>query len=272
VISICAVLVPSIASLARASEVDEVLKTTPFSGGVAVVLGVDVAFLSELAQVGQGRTLVEGLATDAGEAANARRALARAGLFPLADVRDVADSRKLPYVDAFASLVVVDRDRLGSAGPSDEEILRVLGWDRAAAVREGGRWRTLEKPRTPDVGIWTHALHGPDRIPASSDEVLGPWIDSVRWIAAFGAADTNEAVSGSRSMLSQRVVGGRVFTLVRSERNDALECRDAYSGLRIWTRDVDWVAESGLDTRYFNAGGGNQRRPAAEHRGRSAFL
>jgi len=223
-------------------------------GGVAIVVGVNVDTIAALTKAGEGRLIVEGLSPDANTAAEARAALADAGFFPLADVRHMQTLPKLPHVDAFASLVVVDRDALGQAAPSDAEITRVLGWGRAALVREGGKWRRIEKPITPDIGEWTHILHGPDRIPATNDQVLGPWVDSVRWIAAFAAADSRDAVRGSRSMLSQRLAGGRCFTVVTHRRHDALECRDAYSGARLWVRPIAWGPD-GWAARMFTSGG-----------------
>jgi len=223
-------------------------------GGVAVLVGIDADDVAKLARAGSGRLIVEGLSTDATQAAEARVALAKAGLFPLADVRHMPTLPKLPHVDAFASLVVVDRDALGKASPDDAEIKRVLGWGRSAWVHENGKWRRIDKPITPDVGEWTHILHGPDRVPASNDQVLGPWVDSVRWIAAFAPADDRRAVGGAMTMLSQRLAGGRCFTVVSHHKKDTLECRDAYSGTRVWMRPIAWGPD-GWSARMFTSGG-----------------
>lgn len=228
-------------------------------GGVAIAVGVDADFVADLTKNAEGRLLVEGLTSDEGSAAAGRRKLADAGVFPLADMRAMPNLTELPYVDAFASLIVVDHDRLGDGGPDDAGILRVLGWDRAAAIREGGKWRVLEKPRSPDVGIWTHSLHGPDRVPASSDAKLGPWIDSVRWMTAFDVGHSRWAVASAREKLNSRVAGGRVFYLTRSlsnSRNSVLECRDAYSGIRLWDAPIAWSPNAGGgETTYFASSG-----------------
>jgi len=203
-------------------------------GGLVVVAGVGAGggMLTEIAAA--GRHLVHGLAKDDARMVAGRRAVAEAGVFPLANVATLpASGGRLPYPSEFVRAMIVRPGELDKP-LSDAEIERVLAFGGVAWVAEGAAWRKIEKPVPDDVDVWTHAFHGPERLPITNDKRLQP-VSGVKWMAG-------KAINQPQSGL--RIAGGRTVALRNIDDNLWLVARDAANGVAIWKRQLQ-IADPG---------------------------
>lgn len=180
-------------------------------GGLVVVAGVggEGGMMIEIA--GAGQHLVHGLAKDDARMVAARRALAKAGVFPLANVATLsASGGRLPYPSEFVRAMIVRPGEL-DAPLSDTEIERVLAFGGVAWIFEGADWRRIDKPVPDDVDVWTHAFHGPERLPITNDQRLAP-VSGVKWMAG-------KAIN--QPQVGLRIAGGRTVALRNLDGNGA---------------------------------------------------
>jgi outer membrane protein assembly factor BamB len=134
----------------------------------------------------------------------------------------------------------VEAERLGDAAPSEEEILRVLAYGGIAWVADDDGWREVRKPIPAEAGEWTHAFHGPDRVPLATDRLLQP-VTGLRW---------QSGIDRNHPRIGLRVAGGRVFSInsiahmdnIYSFRRDDptlwLVARDAANGVVLWRQSL----------------------------------
>jgi len=205
---------------------------------VHVGVGSDLTVESELAR--DGRYLVHGLHPQSDTVHALRRELAERGLFPAANVAWMSQPGRLPYKDGFVRTMIVDSDQLGGATPGDDEIQRALAYGGTAWVKRGHDYRIIRKEIPHDIDDWTHAFHGPDRIPLSKDRRVRP-VSGLRW-----QAGTDKNAPG----LGLRIAGGRVFSVIRVDGRASpysyrqtdpllwLVARDAANGVILWRQPL----------------------------------
>jgi hypothetical protein len=102
---------------AELSSARELQQATGIEAGLAVVLGIVDGRL-EAALAADGKMLVQGLTTDAGDCTQAREYLFDQHVYGLASVDHVGTLRTLPYYDMLVNLLVADLDALGDDAPS----------------------------------------------------------------------------------------------------------------------------------------------------------
>ncbi|MFO8012240.1 MAG: PQQ-binding-like beta-propeller repeat protein [Phycisphaerae bacterium] len=221
---------------ADAQTADEVRKATGVGAGLAVVLGSSDGRL-EAGLADDGKILVQGLTTDAGACRRAREHLFAEGVYGQAAVDCVADLRTLPFYDRLVNLMVADLDALGDAGPSMDEITRVLGYKGVAYVKRGGAWRVHVRPMPEEAAEFTHYHYDATRSNLSPDRLVGP-PNALRWVGK---------PSDHNGYLGARVAHG--ITFLRSgtgKGNKSCEevrdlpmivvAKDAFSGVTLWSR------------------------------------
>lgn len=211
------------------------------SGLCIVVPATDGAALCELTHHGQ--VSVHGLATDDATVARVRSAIYAAGLYGVAAVSRPIALTPLPYADNLANLVIVDRDALGAAAPTQAEILRVVAPNGTARIHEHGAWTDIVKPRPPEMDDWTHFDYDAAGSGASHDKLVGP-PTNVQWrmeLQEYWGLGGNPA--GYRPFTGFRLAGGRAFFVYNADPRGAKSGRDnetyavgrdAYNGLPIW--------------------------------------
>ena len=140
--------------------------------GICVLIG---SGLVELAQEVAERSelIVYVQLTDGGEVDRARRAFDRAGLLGTRVYVERGDWFPLHMADNLADAVIADNGLPAPMGPFLDELLRV--------VRPLGKvafpGETLTKPFPEKADDWTHAYHGPDNNPQSTDQLArAPYI------------------------------------------------------------------------------------------------
>lgn len=253
-----------------------VVRSTGIGAGVCVLLGFDDAALATRLP-SEGPFLVHCLYSDRQRLETARKAIRARGLYGKVSA-DQASVGRLPYAENLVNLVVADHlstllkqgltvgellrvlcpngvaylgQSAGSQGPDEAWVAELRAQARAAGmgepeiVREAGTWVKIIKPRPPNIGDWTHALHGPDGNAVAEDEVVGPprrlqWVEGPLWQRHHDTVPSVSAIVSS---------GGRLFTI-----NDEapigvcgvpdrwfLTARDAFNGLPLWKRPIpDW--------------------------------
>lgn len=223
--------------------------------GLCVHVGCGVGKLTgELAQ--SDRFFVEGLEPDGDLVRAARRDLA--AQYGSVTVRKCS-LEKLPYAENLVNLVVVDN--IVQHDPPLNEILRVLrpggvalvGLSAEAAgsgqrlaseqlqrllgeagvegfeVREGhGTWARIEKPWPADLDQWTHPRYDATGNAVCGDAVSGP-PRRIRWIAGPMRAAGYQVSADGRNFYA------------------GIVARDAFNGLRLWSRRVEPAPLGGAD-------------------------
>jgi len=150
------------AALAELPSGDRVRQATGIEAGLTVVLGtIDGRVEAELA--GGGKMLVQGLTLDESACIEARRHSFAERLYGVASVDQVVAFCTLPYYDRLVNLLVADLDSLGSDAPSMDEIMRVLGYEGVAYLKQRGKWTKIVKPTPNTVVVRTHTFHDAGR-------------------------------------------------------------------------------------------------------------
>ena len=211
-----------------ASDAAAVAAAAP--GGLVVAVGADAALLSDLAT--GGRHVVHAWAADAAARDAQRIALAGQRRYGSVSVQAWVPG-ELPYMDALANVVVVDRDALGAAAPAPTEIQRVLAPRGTAFVRERGAWTRTVKPVPAGLGEWTHRTPTPDGNALAPDRLVKP-TTNLQWVGGPQFLPTSHAAI--------RVAKGRVFmeTARVGANQVAVQARDASSGVLLWSIDTDY--------------------------------
>jgi len=213
-------------------SVQEILKETGIDAGLCVLLGFGDGTLAADLTNG-GRMVVQSL-LPAEAVETARQAVRARKLYGLATVDRLPDRDTLPYADNLIRLLVCDLDALGGKAPRREELLRVLRPRGVLYARQQGRWTKTVKPFPKGMDEWSHFYHGPDGNPVSQDEQVGP-PTGLQWLAGVVAM-------GAEPTTAYRLAGGRALyewdspTRDRKTPASYLICRDAFSGVVLWSR------------------------------------
>ena len=229
---------------AESPAASDVLAATGAQAGLAVHLGSSDGRL-ECELVKDGTILAHGLATTAAARDAARSAIAARDVYGLASIELHPALDRLPYADNLVNLLVADMDALGAAAPTRAEILRVLCPKGAAYLRVEGRWTTLIKPRPAEMDEWTHFDYGPHGNGVSKDRLVKQ-PHFVQWISGVQPITLGGNPAGFINLTGVRLADGRVvFDWVEDDRRTRasnLACRDAFSGLPLWTVRRDYEA------------------------------
>jgi outer membrane protein assembly factor BamB len=211
----------------------EILDSAGLRGGLIVHVGCGTGELTAELRADDGY-LVHGLDADASNVEAARRRVLARGLHGKVTF-DRFDGRRLPYIDDLANLIVVSGE--GRSVPR-AELLRALAPGGVALV-DGER---IVKPRPPDIGEWTHWLHGPDNNAVSPDTKVGV-SRRLKWIAPPLWSRHHNLLPSVSAMVSS---GGRIFYIIDEgpiavkggPDRWALVARDAFNGLFLWRRPI----------------------------------
>ncbi len=226
----------------------EVIAATGIESGLSVVLGTtDGRLESDLTN--DGRMLVQGIALTDELCRTARKHIFEQGTYGLASVEKRDDLRELPYYERLVNLLIADLDALGSKAPSEEEIMRVLGYNGCAYVIENGTPRKLEKGIPPEADEFTHWYRDASRSNYSKDQLVGP----PNALRSVGQPVEPNAYYALRV--------GRGVAIMKAGRGDAMKfddggdpklperifAKDAFSGVLLWTKenvsyDGEWAA------------------------------
>ncbi|MHC5055329.1 MAG: outer membrane protein assembly factor BamB family protein [Planctomycetota bacterium] len=235
-VAAAACLAASAVASARSPEARrarETLDAAGARGGLVVHVGCGTGELTAELGAGEGY-LVHGLDADASNVEAARRHVLALGAYGKVTV-EVFDGRRLPHIDDLANLIVVSGD--GRRVPR-RELLRVLAPGGVALV-DGER---IVKPRPPEIGEWTHWLHGPDNNAVSPDTRVGI-SRRLKWIAPPLWSRHHNLLPSVSAMVSS---GGRIFYIIDEgpiavrggPDRWALVARDAFNGLFLWRRPI----------------------------------
>ena len=275
---VCLTIGISSATGVYAADEQTVAKTIIDASGVKAGLCVHVGCGDGRLTAELGRTtqlLVQGVSSDRKEVTSARNHVQSEGLYGKVSIAECALSR-LPYADNMVNLIVIDD--LASqlkAGLSIKEVIRVLCPNGVLVVRGvsetdlkaklasvGGNGMTpskldsvgakVVKPRPAEMDDWTHFSYDAGNNNVSQDRAFGP-LQGLRWIFGPPAGIGN---GGRYHTVAVASSGGRLFYITWSDpvnrnriaqgisANTLLLARDAYNGLRLWTRhypfDLQW--------------------------------
>jgi outer membrane protein assembly factor BamB len=226
-----------------------ILRAAGVRGGVIVHLGCGDGRMTAALRASEAY-LVHGLATDAADVARARAHVREQAVYGPVSV-DRLRGNRLPYVDNFVNLVVVD----DPSGVPMDEILRVLAPGGAACLKKGDGWTKTTKPRPDAIDDWPQYLHGPGNNAVSDDTVVGP-PRRMQWCGSPRYGRHHDRMSSVSAVVS---AGGRVFSIsdeaprfsILAPPEWQLIARDAYNGTVLWKRDIEkwfnhlWPLKSG---------------------------
>lgn len=233
---------PAHAQPAATDASRQILDKAGVKGGLVVVLGSDSPDLL-LGLRANESYIVQGLAPDPARADAVRAQLQKKVANGAVTIRSFAGER-LPFIDNLVNLLAVADD----CGVSAEEIRRVVtpGGAMVWLAGDGAIQRIEKKPRGPELGEWTHLLHGPNNNAVSTDTVLGHpthanWVYGPEWARHH---DKNA------SYAALVTANGRLFTImdeaprfsVGAADEWVLLAQDAFNGKVLWKRPIDWVA------------------------------
>jgi len=214
------VMLAACGAVARGAEPEAVAKTGVRGGLCVVVPATEEKALAELSC--DGKFVVQGL-SDAGKVAAVRGGIPEkfAGLVSVSGWKV---SERLPYADNLVDLLVVDRDALNGAGPTDAELQRVISPVVGAAyVRKGGAWTKVVKPMPSAYGEWPQYYYDATNNPVSKDTAVKT-PTSLQWLV------DNLADNGSANQL---VAGGRYLAAFKGRSNMTYTTRSAYNGIAL---------------------------------------
>jgi len=218
-------------------QAEAILKAAGVRGGLVVHLGCGDGRLTAALRADDGY-LVHGLDTDPANIAGARAAIRERGVYGPVSV-DTFDGRHLPYVDNLVNLLVAED--LGAVPM--QEVMRVLAPNGVAYVKQKGAWVKTVKPWPETIDEWTHYLHDPTNNAVAHDTVVGPprhmqWLGGPRWTRNHHKLNSISSVVTAK---------GRLFAIVDEATAAnmsvpgkwAVVARDAFSGVRLWTKPMD---------------------------------
>jgi len=219
-----------------------ILDTAGVRGGVVVHLGCGDATLTEQLAAGK-QYLVQGLDSDAGKVAAARKRLLAAGRYGPVIV-DRWDGRRLPYVDNFVNLIVAE-DK-GEAPTA--EIMRALAPNGVLLVKQGAKWKRTVKARPAEMDDWTHYFHGPDGNPTGTDTLVAP-PTRLQWLGGPGWSRHHDHMASMSALVS---ASGRLFYILDEGSRASIQlpshwyliARDAFNGTVLWKREIPrWASK-----------------------------
>ncbi len=230
------------ACAAAAQDGARLLRQSGIQGGVVVHLGCGDGTLTE--QLAAGRQyVVHGLDTDAAHVDAARKRLLAAGRYGAVTI-DRWDGQRLPYVDGFVNLLVVED---AGQAPADE-LLRALAPGGVVLKKQGGPWHKTVKPWPSEMDQWTHYFHGPDGNPVGDDLLVAP-PTRLQWLGSPGWARHHDHMASMTSLVS---ANGRLFYILDEGSRASIQlpshwrliARDAFNGTILWKRDIpEWASK-----------------------------
>lgn len=237
----CAVLLVTAFSLPSMADPTgrEILDMTGVRGGLVVHLGCGNGQVTTDLHAGDSY-LVQGLDTEAGNVAQARKHIDSLGLTGKVTA-DTYDGIHLPYADRLINLIVAE----DLANVSRAELMRVLAPNGVAHVKTGDTWKKTVKPWPNDLDEWTHFHHDPHGTMVGNDTVVGP-PRRIQWMAGPKWLRNHDFMSSMHAMVSAK---GRVFYVIdEGLRNHiflparwTLVARDGFSGTLLWKHPLpDW--------------------------------
>ena len=219
-----------------AAVAEAILAEHGIEGGLVVHLGCGDGRLTAALRARKG-FLVHGLDRDEAAIAAARRHVRSQGLYGPVSI-DRLHGDRLPYTDNLVNLLVID-DRFGIA---TDELLRVLAPEGVAYERTDNSWTKTVKPRSEEIGRWTHYLHGPDNNAVVEDAVVAPpyhmqWVGDPVWARSHEhLASVSAVVTCGRRLFS--IVDEGPTALVALDADWHLVARDAFNGVTLWKRPL----------------------------------
>ncbi|MFC1498973.1 PQQ-binding-like beta-propeller repeat protein [Verrucomicrobiota bacterium] len=236
----------SLVLLVAASVFAGIVKDSGVKGGIVVQLGIGDGSDLEKLLINE-KYLVQGLDTDAGKIAKARKYLKSKGLYGKITVAQY-DGKKLPYVDSLVNLLINESYKLQV---TSEEIMRVVA-PLGVAIIKG---KKITKPWPSNIGEWNHFLNGPDNNAVAKDTVVAA-PKSIQWVSNPRWGRSHEELA---SMSATVTAKGRVFSIMDEAPNVSirfrgqwnLTARDAFNGTLLWKRDIPLWSDH---LRHFRAG------------------
>lgn len=246
---------PDAASQAYADRARQILETAKIHQGICLVLDAESGRLAwELAR--QSSLRVIGVEVDREKVARGRTALLRAGAYGSRVTLLAVDSLdRLPFVEAFADLIVVDggpksRGRAGLSSTVATYLrpqggLALLGGDDAVGTEAEfakraitrtvlGETVKLARGVTPGMAEWSHQYGGPQNAAFNGESLGGASRTEdleVQWLGRPGPRAQPDRNGRKPSPLS---TGGRLF-VQGLQRIIAL---NAYNGTLLWSREI----------------------------------
>ncbi|MFW6124913.1 MAG: PQQ-binding-like beta-propeller repeat protein [Pirellulales bacterium] len=221
---------------AAPDQAARILEETGVRGGLIVHVGCGAGELT--AALGADESfLVHGLDTDADQVAEARERLQSRRLYGRVSVGPF-DGERLPYADNLVNLLVVEAPGRLTEG----EMMRVLAPRGVAYIRRQGGWEKTVKPRPEEIDEWTHYLHSASNNAVGRDSAVGPprrlqWRCGPTWLRSHDHLSSFSAMVSTRDRVFYIVDEGPVAS-VAFPSDWRLVARDAFSGVRLWTRPI----------------------------------
>ena len=220
------------------SQASAILAAAEVDGGLVIHVGCGEGKLTA-ALAANERCVVHGLDTDPRKVLSARKHIQAAGLYGRAAV-DRLHTRRLPYIDGVAKLIVWEDVRAASLG----DVMRVL-CPGGVALRPGtgGKaWLRMVKPWPKDIDEWSHFLHDAGGNAVANDARVGP-PRHMQWLAAPLWCRYHHTLASISGVVS---AGGRIFYIydegpagaIRLPARWFLAARDAFSGVLLWRRPI----------------------------------
>ncbi len=220
-------------------------------GGLCVLTGGTENYKLAEKLLESGPWVIHWIDTRASQVDEVRRHFQNRGLYGRIMVEHW-DKNNLPYADNLLNLFIgLDE----GWKPDPDEVLRVLAPEGSAFLADGSGYRHLEKPRSPDMGEWTHPWQGADGSLASDDRSLGA-PNTFQWIA--GPAFPLDHRKNSTGVILS--AGGRVFSITQNVPENIgggsrnyLEARDAFNGVVLWSMPWEGPISQGHQDGYHEA-------------------
>ncbi len=219
----------------------QILKHSGVQGGLIVHLnGAEGQLTAALGA--DTRFTVQSLEADPQRVEQARQLIRQFGRYGRVSVSQWEPGERLPYADNLVNLLVV-----GGRSPVDrDELQRVLCPGGVAVFLETDQGPMaddkLVKPWPEAIDQWTHYLHDAGNNAVGQDSAVGPpyhlqWRCGPLWMRS------HEHLSSFSAMVS---AAGRVFYIIDEAPVASvafpsqwrLVARDAFSGVRLWTREI----------------------------------
>ncbi len=218
------------------SMAEKIINDTGIRGGLAVHADCGDGDIC-MALARSGAFHVHGLVAADADARKTAAHVYAAGLAEKITI-DRLRGNSLPYVDNLVRLLICSAD---TAVPR-EEIMRVVAPLGAVCFIRGEKVEIVRKPPSKGVDEWTHFLHGPDNNAVAEDHSAGP-PHAIQWTNGPAWGRSHEQVASMSAMVT---AAGRLFTiedkgvagLVHLPSVWRLIARDAWSGVRLWEREI----------------------------------
>lgn len=222
------------AETSPADTAKRIIETSGVRGGLVVHVGCGDGRLTAALRLSDAY-LVQGLDSDARHIDAARDHIRSAALYGPVSV-DRIEGEQLPLVDDSVNLVVLG----AQMSPEHPEVHRVLCPGGVAVTT------TLEKrqkPRPPEIGDWTHYLHGPDNNAVTPDTAIGPprrlqWQGGPKWTRHHDHMSSLSALVSSGGKLFYIMDEGSMASIYLPS-HWGLIARDAFNGKILWRRPIE---------------------------------